>query len=81
MEKNTLVVTLEPCPMCLGAIALARIDRLVYGAHDPRLGACGSAVTTLPTALTPHLREIRAGVRKDECSALLKDFFRRLRAR
>jgi len=81
LEGCTLVVTLEPCPMCIGAIVMARIDRLVYGAPDPRYGACGSALPLLEPALTPHLREIRSGVLRPECTALLKSFFRELRER
>lgn len=79
LEGTTLVVTLEPCTMCLGAIALARVERLVYGADDPRLGACGSAAPLVAPALAPHLKEVRRGVKAGECGALLTDFFRRLR--
>lgn len=79
LDDTTLVVTLEPCPMCVGAIVLARVERLVYGARDPRYGACGSALELPPTALTPHLREIRHAHRADECGAVLQDFFRGLR--
>lgn len=81
LDGCTLVVTLEPCPMCVGALILARIDRLVYGARDPRYGACGSALQLPATALTPHLREVRHSHRADECSDVLRDFFRRLRQR
>ena len=81
LEGTTLVVTLEPCPMCLGAIIQARIGRLVYAAADPRYGACGSALPLPPPALTPHLREIRHATHPDEGGAPLRDFFRRLRKR
>jgi tRNA(adenine34) deaminase len=81
LEHSTLVVTLEPCPMCIGAIILARIERLVYGAADPRYGACGSAVELRTERLAPHLLETVTGVREQECGDLLRDFFRELRAR
>ncbi len=79
LEGTSLVVTLEPCPMCLGAIILARVDRLVFGAADPRYGACGSAVDLTDPALAPHLREIRRGVCAQECGRLLRDFFQQRR--
>lgn len=79
LDGVTLVVTLEPCPMCLGAILLARVERLVYGATDPRFGACGSALELPPPAVAPHLREIRRGVRAAECGELLRGFFRQRR--
>jgi tRNA(adenine34) deaminase len=79
LEQSTLVVTLEPCAMCMGAIALARVERVVYGASDPRLGACGSALDVLDAAVAPHLRSVEGGLMADECSAILKDFFKALR--
>ena len=79
LEKSTLVVTLEPCTMCMGAIALARVERIVYGATDPRLGACGSVLDLLRPDIAPHLKSIEGGVMADECSAILKEFFRALR--
>ena len=81
LEGATLVVTLEPCPMCIGAIILARIERLVYGAADPRYGACGSRVDLATPELAPHLLQIEAGCRADECGELLRGFFRKLRQR
>ena len=74
----TLYVTLEPCPMCAGAIINARLDAVVYGASDAKAGSCGSVVDLfeLPYNHRPHC--IR-GVLKDECTALLSDFFAKLR--
>ena len=81
LEGATLVVTLEPCPMCIGAIILARVQRLVYAAADPRYGACGSAVNLATPKLAPHLLQVEAGHRAEECGELLRGFFRGLRAR
>ena len=71
----TLYVTLEPCPMCAGAIILSRLDRVVYGAKDPKTGACGSLLNLPADERFNHKPEITAGVLADECSALLKNFF------
>lgn len=79
LEGSTLVVTLEPCAMCMGAIALARVERVVYGATDPRLGACGSAVSLIDQRIAPHLESVEGGVMAEECSALIKEFFKALR--
>ena len=76
----TLVVTLEPCAMCAGAMVLARIDRLVYGAPDPKAGAAGSVLDLTGDARLNHRFPVQAGVRRDECGALLKEFFRARRA-
>lgn len=75
LEDCTLVVTLEPCPMCAGAVLLARIPRVVFGAWDAKAGACGSVVDVLRDPRFNHQAEVRAGVRAEECAALLKEFF------
>ena len=72
----TMYVTLEPCSMCAGAMVLSRITRLVIGADDPKTGACGSLYNIADDARLNHSIEITRGVLSDECSALLKDFFR-----
>jgi len=79
LEGSILVVTLEPCTMCMGAIALARVRRVVYGATDPRLGACGSIVDLFRSDIAPHLQSVQGGVMADECSAILRSFFQALR--
>ncbi len=71
----TLYVTLEPCAMCAGAIMHARIARLVFGARDPKTGACGSIVDLFAEARLNHHATVVAGVRADECGRLLSDFF------
>jgi tRNA(adenine34) deaminase len=76
----TLYVTLEPCAMCAGAIVLARLDRVVFGAWDPKAGMAGSIVDLLRHPKLNHRPEVRAGVRERECSALLTEFFRARRA-
>ncbi len=76
----TLVVTLEPCAMCAGALVLARIDRLVYGASDPKAGAAGSLMNLCADPRLNHRMVVDAGVRAAECGALLSEFFRSRRA-
>ena len=71
----TLYVTLEPCAMCSGAIMHARVARLVYGAGDPKTGACGSVVNLFGEPRLNHHTEVTAGVLSEECGALLSDFF------
>lgn len=77
---TTIFVTLEPCPMCAGAIVLARIPRLVYGAADPKAGSCGSVYDICRDGRLNHAVEVIPGVLGDECGFLLKDFFRALRS-
>lgn len=77
---TTLYVTLEPCVMCMGAIILARIPRLVYACRDPRVGAVGSIYDFSVDERFNHRVEVTEGVLGDECSALLSSFFQKLRA-
>ena len=79
LDDCTLYVTLEPCPMCAGAILNARIPRVYYGVRDRAMGACGGVLNLYmePFANTPALV---GGVLADECRAVLEDFFRGLRA-
>jgi tRNA(adenine34) deaminase len=71
----TLVVTLEPCTMCAGAVVLSRLDRLVFGAFDPKAGAVGSLWDVVRDRRLNHRPEVVGGVLEQECSALLDDFF------
>jgi len=75
----TLVVTLEPCTMCAGAIVLARLARVVYGAVDPKAGAAGSLFDLLRDRRLNSRPEVVAGVLAEDCSALLRDFFEQRR--
>jgi tRNA(adenine34) deaminase len=76
----TVYVTLEPCPMCAGALQQARIDRLVYGAPDPKAGAVGSLLDLSSDERLNHRFEVTAGVLEQESADLLRSFFGRLRA-
>ncbi len=80
LEGCTLVVTLEPCAMCAGASVLARLPRVVFGAWDEKAGASGSVFDVLRERRLNHWTEVFAGVREDECAALLNDFFAAQRA-
>lgn len=77
----TLYVTLEPCPMCAGAIVLARVDRLVYGAPDPKAGCAGTLMNLVQEARFNHRAEVESGVLREACGRLLSDFFQKLRSR
>jgi len=81
LEGCTVYVTLEPCPMCAGALHAARVERCVYGAVDPKAGALGTLYDIASDARLNHRYEVISGVLADESSALLKEFFAGLRAR
>ncbi|MFB9377564.1 nucleoside deaminase [Kineococcus gynurae] len=80
LDGCTLVVTLEPCTMCAGAIVLSRVSRLVLGAWDPAFGAAGSLRDVVRDRRVNHTVEVVGGVREDECRRLLDEFFRTHRA-
>lgn len=80
LDGTTLVVTLEPCPMCAGALVAARVGRLVYGAADPKAGACGSLYNLCADPRLNHEVAVTGGVRADEAAALLRSFFAAQRA-
>jgi tRNA(adenine34) deaminase len=81
LSDCTLVVTLEPCAMCAGAIVLARIPRVVFGAWDEKAGAAGSVFDVLRERRLNHWVEVYPGVREAECAVLLRDFFAGHRSR
>lgn len=72
---SVLYVTLEPCAMCAGAVVLARVPRVVYGAADPKAGACGSTLDVLAEPRLNHRPEVAGGLLADECGDLLREFF------
>ena len=81
LENCTIYVTIEPCPMCAGAILQARIPRLVYGAASPKAGAVGSIVNLLENPDFNHQVQVITGVLETECSAIVSKFFQSSRAR
>ena len=78
LEKCELYVTLEPCPMCMGAIINSRMGKVIYGAKDPKAGACGSILNLCAYPLN-HQPDVEGGVMKNECADLLRLFFERKR--
>lgn len=76
LDGATLVVTLEPCPMCAGAVVWAKVARLVYGCRDPKAGACGSVLDVTGDPRLPHRVEVVGGVLADAAADLLRGFFR-----
>jgi tRNA(adenine34) deaminase len=79
LDGVTLVVTLEPCPMCAGGLVAARVERVVFGAADPKAGACGTLYNLCSDPRLNHQVAVTAGVRADQASALLTGFFARRR--
>ena len=79
LEGCTMYVTLEPCPMCAGALVQSRIDKVVIGAMNPKAGCAGSVMNILDTQGLNHRVDIETGVLCEECAALMSDFFKELR--
>ena len=75
LTGTSLYVTLEPCAMCLGAMMHARVERIVYGAHDPKTGVCGSSENLIDANCFNHKIDLVSGVLENECKQLLKKFF------
>lgn len=80
LEKCTLYVTLEPCPMCMGAIINSRMGKVIYGAKDAKAGACGSVLNMNSYPLN-HKPVVKGGFMKDECAQILTDFFKNKRSK
>ena len=81
LENCTLYVTLEPCPMCAGAMVLARLPRLAFGAFDPKAGACSTLYNIVSDGKLNHRVETLPGVLGEKCSEMLKEFFVRVRTK
>ncbi len=81
LNHASVYVTIEPCSMCAGAMVLARVKNLVYGADDPKTGACGSVINIASHKKLNHRLQIKKGVLKEDCTGLLKEFFKRKRKR
>ncbi|MEL5939053.1 nucleoside deaminase, partial [Tetragenococcus halophilus] len=81
LENAQLFVTLEPCPMCAGAILQSRIEEVYFGAFDPKAGACGSLINLLEDTRFNHWCYVESGVLTDPCASLLKDFFKDIRTK
>jgi tRNA(adenine34) deaminase len=81
LTGTTLYVTIEPCPMCAGALVMSRIDRLVYGSPDYKAGAVESIFNVVQNDALNHKVEVLAGVREEECAALMKEFFKERRGK
>ncbi len=81
LSDCVMYVTLEPCAMCAGAIVLARLGKVVIGARDPKTGACGTLFNIIQADGLNHRAEVEFGVMEAECSAMLKEFFKKLRQR
>ncbi len=79
LEDTSLYVTLEPCPMCAGAILNSRIPNIIFGAYDPRFGACGSVSNVLKNNGLNFSVNVIPGVLQSKCESIIKDFFKRLR--
>lgn len=80
LEDCTLYVTLEPCPMCAGAIVQSRIKRVVFGAFDPKAGCAGTLMNLLEDERFNHQVEVTSGIRQAQCARLLTDFFKKMRS-
>ena len=79
LNQASLYVTIEPCSMCAGALVLARIKNLYFGANDPKTGACGSVINIVNHKKLNHRIQVTKGILQAECSSLLKDFFKKKR--
>lgn len=79
LDDCTLVVTMEPCPMCAGAIVNAKVGRVIFGAYDPKMGACGTVLNITGNRSLNHQPEVFGGIMEQKCQDLLRNFFQTLR--
>jgi tRNA(adenine34) deaminase len=75
----TVYSTIEPCAMCAGALVMARVNRIVFGAHDPKFGACGSLYNIVQDHRLNHVADLTSGILEDDCSKIMQKFFRKKR--
>ena len=81
LNGAVVYVTIEPCSMCAGALVLSRIKNLIFGAKDPKTGACGSVTRIINTKKLNHKIKVRCGILEEDCSLLLKEFFKKKRVK
>ncbi len=81
LKDCSMYVTIEPCSMCAGALVLSRIDKIFYGADDPKAGACGSIVKIANNKKLNHRIKVKKGILEEDCSSLVKEFFSRKRSK
>lgn len=79
LNGASIYVTIEPCSMCAGALVLARVEAVFYGAKDPKTGACGSVINIACNRKFNHLIKVKGGILNDQCGSLLSDFFKKKR--
>ena len=79
LDNSYLYTTIEPCVMCSGAIVQARVENVIYGAKDPKYGCCGSCMDLVSDNKFNHQANVISGVLEDECSSLMRNFFKELR--
>ncbi len=79
LQECTLYVTIEPCSMCTGALVLARLSRVCFGAREPKTGACGSVINIANHKSLNHRMEVKGGILAEECSSVVSDFFKEKR--
>jgi tRNA(adenine34) deaminase len=81
LQDSTLIVTMEPCPMCAGALILSKIGRVIFGSYDAKMGAAGTVFNLLNTTKLNHRAEIIAGILEDKNTKLIKSFFEKIRVK
>lgn len=79
LNNAILYVTIEPCSMCVGALVLARVREIIYGASDPKTGACGSVFNLASSSKLNHIIKVKRGVLKNDCASLMQEFFKKKR--
>jgi tRNA(adenine34) deaminase len=81
LSGASIYVTIEPCSMCAGALVLARVDNIIYGSDDPKAGACGSVINIINNKKLNHRIKVTKGILREDCSRLLREFFKKKRVK